>query len=152
MIRKGNYLKVSKEAGIDARDYDPVLKAFVTPTKQEFADECDINKILERYTPEALEERLAAAEGVYRDFSEDLTYEEARQLVSDCDDAFMSLPAKVRERFLNNPQMLIDFLDDPTNDEEAIKLGLKLPVQVDSSSVAKNSAESEKKEGAPLAT
>lgn len=152
MIRKGDYLKVSKAAGIDARDYDPALKCYVTPTKQEFAAECDINNILEKFSPEALEERLMAAEGVYRDFSEDLTYEEARQLVSDCDDAFMSLPAKVRERFMNNPQLLIDFLDDASNDEEAIKLGLKVRPEISDSSAAKNSAESVKNEGAPSST
>jgi len=42
----------------------------------------------------------------------------------------MALPSDVRKRFSNDPAELIDFLADKKNDEEAIKLGLKIKKNV----------------------
>jgi hypothetical protein len=36
----------------------------------------------------------------------------------------MALPADLRARFSNNPEELINFLDNPENKDEAIRLGL----------------------------
>ena len=43
------------------------------------------------------------------------------------DDAFMALPAAVRERFNNDPAELVDFVSDVNNRSEAIDLGLIPP-------------------------
>jgi len=37
---------------------------------------------------------------------------------------FMDLPAKIRQRFNNNPAELIAFLQSPSNVDEAVELGL----------------------------
>ena len=39
-------------------------------------------------------------------------------------EAFNGLPAAVRKRFGNDPGQMLDFLDDPQNASEAVKLGL----------------------------
>jgi hypothetical protein len=39
-------------------------------------------------------------------------------------DFFMGLSARVRSRFENSPQKMIDFLDNPENLSEAVDLGL----------------------------
>lgn len=39
---------------------------------------------------------------------------------------FDSLPSHIRKRFGNSPIELVDFLNDPQNDDEAIKLGFKV--------------------------
>ena len=45
-------------------------------------------------------------------------------MVLAADDAFMALPANVRERFNNDPAELVDFISDVANRSEAIDLGL----------------------------
>lgn len=124
-MRRSDCRERSDATAIICQDVDIETGEVVMLTKQEFRDECDINKILDRYTPEALEERLAAANGVYADFSSIMTYGEAKQLIVDSDNAFMSLPAKIRGRFDNDVTQFIDFMEDSSNDEEAIRLGLK---------------------------
>lgn len=44
---------------------------------------------------------------------------------------FEELPSKLRQRFHNDPKEMLGFLSDSKNDDEAIKLGLKVkPVEV----------------------
>lgn len=57
-------------------------------------------------------------------------YQEAYNLVVDAHDKFMSLPAKVRERFANDPAEMFGFLQDVNNRAEAIELGL-IPAPVE---------------------
>lgn len=84
-------------------------------TRQEFADECDINKIMERYDgymPPIPGDRAPQ----YIDFTEipeDLMG--TMELMHDAENAFMRLPAKVRREFDNNPYMFVDFCADPNN-------------------------------------
>lgn len=115
----------SDAAGVDCRDFDPETGKQIHIVKQEFKQECDLNYILSRYTPEDIEQRIAAARGVFADVSESMSYQEARQFVIDCDNAFNCLPAKLRSKFDNDPSKLVEFIDDPANEAEAIELGLK---------------------------
>ena len=48
-------------------------------------------------------------------------------MVMAADDAFMALPANIRERFNNDPAELVDFVSDDRNRSEAIDLGLVPP-------------------------
>lgn len=52
------------------------------------------------------------------------TFHEMLCKVQEVQGQFAGLPSRVRKRFANNPQMLLKFLEDPKNLEEAIKLGL----------------------------
>ena len=58
---------------------------------------------------------------------EPMTYAEAFALVQDAKRQFDSLPPLVRDKFRNNPAQLFDFVQDPANREECIKLGLVEP-------------------------
>lgn len=95
-------------------------------TQQQYKDDCDVNIIMERYMKTGMMPQSVAPmlEG---DFSNLPSYAEAMQTVIDAQDMFMEIPAKIRLKFENDPQQLINYLADPSNDEEAIKLGLKLP-------------------------
>lgn len=99
-------------------------------TMQQFKEECDINTIVERFgiTGELPENVRMPLSG---DFTEAVTdYQTALNLVRAADEAFMELPAKVRERFSNDPQRLQTFLEDDNNREEARSLGLVVPEPV----------------------
>lgn len=93
-------------------------------TKQSFKAECDINNILARYQKTGLVGHLNARQPRYGDFSNTLDYQAALNAVMAAEESFSSLPAKVRDRFQNDPSKLISFINDPKNKNEAIKLGL----------------------------
>lgn len=68
----------------------------------------------------------------YGDFTENLSYQECLNKVISAQSAFQSLPAKIRDRFQNDPQQLLSFLADNKNHAEAVKLGIvkeNVPVQ-----------------------
>lgn len=95
-------------------------------TQAQFQDECDINKIMDRYMRTGcLSDPLSRMRpGTYGDFTEMGDYMENMNKIIQAREMFDALPAKVRERFGNNPGAMIDFVMDPSNQKEAIDLGL----------------------------
>lgn len=100
-------------------------------TQQSAKDECDINLIIERAKRGADIAHVTDRTPQYGDFTEIPTdLRECLIAVKKADEAFMSLDAQVRRRFDNDPVLLLDFLHDPKNREEAISLGLVAPPPV----------------------
>jgi phage internal scaffolding protein len=94
-----------------------------TLTQQSFAEEVDINFIANRYgltgeMPQVLD--MPA----YGDFTGIFDFQTAQNAVIEAQRQFMTLPAKLRTRFDNDPQKLLTFLEDPDNKEEAMFLGI----------------------------
>ena len=94
-----------------------------TRTQQQFAEECDINTIVERFglgykMPEAL--RLPQ----YGDFTGLDSYHDAVNAIALAGESFDALPANVRTRFQNDPGQFVEFMMDDKNRDEAVKLGL----------------------------
>lgn len=110
--------------------------------QQNFAEECDINRIVETFTrtgqiePTPLPPQFGDFTGI-RDFHTALNSVLAAQ------EAFLELAPAVRSRFNNDPQNLINFLEDPANRDEAVELGLVpadlSPAAARSSPIAKRS-------------
>lgn len=128
MFAKGTFLRapgnydadaVSLETALEIDDQDPVENV----TQQQFKDECDINTIIERFglTGELPMTRQMPVSG---DFTGVSDFQSAMQLVRQAEEAFMELPAKVRAEFRNDPQAVLEFLDDEKNRERAVELGL----------------------------
>lgn len=61
-------------------------------------------------------------EGVYSSVT-NLDYQEALETVAEAEQAFDSLPIELRQRF-GSPEQFLEFVDDPANFQEAMKLGL----------------------------
>ena len=95
--------------------------------KQSFKDECDMNRIVGRINQTGfvpLEAQDSLRRQVFADASAaPQSLEEAYAIVERADQAFNSLPARLRERF-GGPSGLLEFLDDPENLKEAQDLGL----------------------------
>lgn len=89
-------------------------------TQQNCKDECDLNLTLAKYDQGLLRPR----EPMYGDFTGVSDYKTAVDAVQAADEAFMRFPADVRERFGNDPNGMLTFIDNPDNREEAEKLGL----------------------------
>jgi phage internal scaffolding protein len=100
-----------------------------TLAQQHSAEECDINYIVERF---GVTGQLPPHNGpmpTYGDFTGVTDYRDALEAVMKADEAFMSLPAQVRERFDNDPALFVDFCssNDPADRSLAIELGLIPP-------------------------
>ena len=98
----------------------------VTRVKQSFVPECDINTILKQYSATGQLKHISAkaAQGAYQDLPDDLDFQSAQNIVKEGETAFASLPAKVRDRFGNDPANFLQFMSNPENSQEAVKLGL----------------------------
>lgn len=97
-----------------------------TRTQQSFKDECDINVIMERFgktgqVPGNL--RVPS----YDDFTGVTDFQSAMNAVREASENFMELPAKVRARFDNDPQLFLEFVASEDNRQEAVDLGLVKP-------------------------
>jgi phage internal scaffolding protein len=120
-----------KETIIRENGSKRVMHHFDDPslTRQEFAEECDLGKIIARFskTPDGMRQ-LEMARGFVSDRFEDVSgfvdFRTALDQVRAADEAFMGLPPIVRTRFDNDPAKFLDFVDDPKNLDELIKLGL----------------------------
>lgn len=64
------------------------------------------------------------------DFTGISDFKTMADMVAATRDEFMTLPANIRERFYNDPEKLIGFLDDDKNRDEALRLGL-IPAPVE---------------------
>lgn len=110
-------------------------------TKQSFKDECDVNKIIARFEKTGMIEAINKNQPFYGDVSALVDYHEALNVVAEAQSLFNAMSAEVRERFSNDPEKMIAFLNDKKNDKEAIEMGLITPPPP--ATVSKASAEPE---------
>lgn len=91
-------------------------------TQQSFKDDADLNVIARRFGLNDIPIGQIDP-SVFRDTTNDPDLVDVLEAQREARDAFMSLPAKLRRRFHNSPKELWDFVTDPENAEEAIRLG-----------------------------
>lgn len=95
-----------------------------TRTQIQFADEVDINQIMERFGITGEMPPIAHIP-TDADFTNVVTdYQTAMNMVVETRETFMTLPAKARARFDNDPQKFMDFMADRDNLDEAARLGI----------------------------
>lgn len=104
-------------------DLSAILCKEPTLTQQQFLEESDINFIADRYglTGEMPQVQQLPS---YGDFTGIYDFQSAQNSVRRATEQFMTLPAKLRAKFDNQPQKLLAFLEDPDNRAEAEFLGL----------------------------
>lgn len=94
-------------------------------TQQHHKDEVDLNVIVARYgiTDGAIPPQ-ASDPSYFGDFTNAPTFRQALDRTHEAKERFAALPAKLRERFNHDPATLLEFVMDPENTDEAIRLGL----------------------------
>lgn len=92
--------------------------------QQQFAEECDANFIMKKYSQTGEITHLARNQGVYADVSEIGDYQSALDTVMRAQDAFETVPAQLREKLQNDPQKFLEFIQNPENRDEMIKYGI----------------------------
>lgn len=85
-------------------------------TRQEYADECDINKLMAQYEKTGLlPGNMNLNPPRYLDVSDVPDLPTALNMLNEATSAFMSLPATVRRDFDNDPVKFIQFAENPEN-------------------------------------
>lgn len=97
--------------------------------RQEFADECDINVLMARYEAGGAVTHVNQAVPVYMDVTAVPDLRGAMDAMRVATAAFLSLPAKVRRQFDNDPQAFVDFAQDGVNLEQMRSWGLAPAVE-----------------------
>lgn len=122
-------------------------------THQSFKEEVDVNNIVKRFrniNGTDLMNYEGTFGGQFGDFSGVTDYQTALEQVWRADEAFSSLPAKVRKRFDNDPAQFLDFCGDPKNKKEMQELGLleQTSQQGDSAKIVEDSSHAKESESA----
>ncbi len=92
-------------------------------TKQSFRAESEIENIMARYVKTGIIDHLSRFGAEYG-FASSVSFHEAMNVVSKAEQMFDALPAAVRQRFSSDPGEFLEFVQNPENQEEMIKLGL----------------------------
>lgn len=94
--------------------------------EQSQRDQCDINKIIRKYDKTGLITHVRNVEARYGDVT-GLEFKTAMDRVIEMQQLFDQMPSHIRKRFSNDPALYLEFMENPENRDEAIKLGLILP-------------------------
>lgn len=98
----------------------------ISRTDEQWAEDCDVNTIVRKFRKtKVLPTHLNHRQGVFADVTQVVDLHTSVIKLQEAQDEFEKLPALVRKRFDNNALKMIQFLEDSSNDDEAIKLGLK---------------------------
>lgn len=92
-------------------------------TEEAHAGEANINTIMAKASRGELQDYAAKYEPKYGDATGP-DYLEANILIANANSMFEELPANLRSRFNHDPSQFIEFVNDPENKEELIKLKL----------------------------
>lgn len=111
------------------KDEGAIQKFDKSLTRQSEARQTDINFIMAQYEKNGTLP-ISQVEGMFEDVSEVGSYREMLDAVRVADEAFMSLPAKVRSHFDNNPALLLDAMNDESRRQELVDLGVINPPAV----------------------
>lgn len=117
-------------------------------TQQSFLEESNINTIISKYqTTGLLVDPLVSStlQPQFADFTNVTDFHSAQIMLSNARESFAMLPASIRKRFDNDPGLLLAFLDDENNREEAFSLGLipqngSTPTRIDPSTIPSGDA------------
>lgn len=119
----GAFTSVSEESaqpGLTAAELSDLLAnpgGGESKVQQAFKDEVDVNVIVRRFG--VTQASAGQTMGVYGDFTGIHDYESAVERIEGAQRRFMSLPAEVRERFRNDPGVLIRAANELSEEEFA---------------------------------
>lgn len=114
----------------NGQEHPPFVTEGPSLTRQEFAEECDINSIMARYDGYLSDPMRSIREPTYYDFTDlPQTLLESMEVLRQGEEAFFRLPALVRREFDNNPAAFVDFAANPENLETLREWGLAEPIK-----------------------
>ena len=97
----------------------------IKPAKQEFKDDADLNSIMRKFQKTGAIDHYAKYQGEYGEIGP-AGLHQAMNTVIRAQNMFDELPSSIRNRFDNNPQDFLSFVQDPDNYQEAKELNIGL--------------------------
>jgi hypothetical protein len=98
-------------------------------TQQHFKEESEINNIIKKHDKNGIIESVARGNARYGDFSLVQDYKSSLDTIRDANDNFMEIPSEIRKQFNNNAGEFFNFVQDPNNQSELIKMGLATAIK-----------------------
>lgn len=92
-------------------------------TQQSFKDDCNINVLMKRYEKTGILPQGRDLPMQYADVSA-IDFQSSMDRVALVRGVFSQLDARTRLRFENDPEQMLEFVGNPENAAEAVKLGL----------------------------
>lgn len=92
-------------------------------TKQSFKDECDVNRIVARFQATGELPNLNNIPPQYLDCTT-MDFQVHQNFIAEAHTMFHELPAKIRDRFENDPAEFFDFCSQDKNRPELAEMGL----------------------------
>lgn len=139
--QKSTNLKTNSNKPYQTINNEPSL------TQQQFAKQCDINYIMQGH-PHVHRNYL---DPKFNDLTKDLSWVENQNIVAKTKSDFEKFPLKVKEKFNNDVRNALNFMSDPLNLKESVKLGLipssVLPEEKEPEKVQKVTIVTEEKKG-----
>lgn len=100
-------------------------------TKQSFKDESNINFIMKKYQKTGTVNFVANTQPEFMEIPA-IDFMSAMNTVIRANEMFGDMPSSLRKRFNNDPAEYLAFMEDPSNLDEMVKLGLaKYPEPVE---------------------
>lgn len=125
----------------------------VSCTLQEFKNECDINHILYMYKVKGVMPPIAPVAPTFEDVTGCASdYMTAMQIVMEANEQFNSLPSHVRKEVGETPLGMLQWLQDPKNQQRGVELGFFEKVSVPAPVVTDPVAPSVTVEPTPVVT
>lgn len=93
-------------------------------TQQHFTQDANINEIVRRFGLDGQPLPIPDFQGMYTDLRDIPDLRTVLEHARTAKEQFLELPPKLRARFHNNMLEMWEFINDPENKEEALKLGL----------------------------
>lgn len=106
------------ESGLECKDK--------SLAQQHMKDECDINVLMDRFVVKKAIPQLEMPP-LQGDFENVPTYQEALNMMVAANRSFMSMDAKIRARFENDPGKFVEYASNPENVQELRKWGFTSP-------------------------
>lgn len=97
-------------------------------TEQAHKDMCNIDRIVEKYRKDDVIDHRNTNRGEYG-FADGKTFEDAAKIVAKARSMFEELPANLRHKFNHSPSVFLDYVQNPANAHEMVKLGLATSVK-----------------------
>lgn len=93
-------------------------------TKQSHQEECDINNIIRQYQRTGIYNHINSQSPQYEDLPDGLDYQESMNTILHAQSVFADLPAKVRDRFGNDPMVFLSAFQDEKQADYLREVGL----------------------------
>jgi len=100
------------------------LNSQPSKTDQSYKEDCDANNIIRKFNRTGMVTHVSKVQGKFADVSDVPDLLQGMERINEAKEAFMEVPAKIRAKFDNDVSKFYEYVSNPENHEEMVKMGL----------------------------